>query len=93
MENNVNSLDGYTTALFEVFGIQPLLVKEPHLHHDHLTFTQVLNQGLQVMDSTAASMCKDNDIPIVVFNLNDPDNIVRAVQGEMVGTTVNNAEE
>ena len=45
------------------------------------------------MDSTAASMCKDNDIPIVVFNLNEPDNIVRAVQGDVVGTTVDNAEE
>ena len=48
MENNVNSLDGYTTALFEVFGIQPLLVKEPYLHHGHLTFTlQVPDRDIQ----------------------------------------------
>ena len=85
-------------VIFKATMVDGVYDKDPHKYpdavkYDHLTFTQVLNQGLQVMDSTAASMCKDNDIPIVVFNLNDPDNIVRAVQGEMVGTTVNNAEE
>ena len=85
-------------VIFKATMVDGVYDKDPHKYpdavkYDHLTFTQVLNQGLQVMDSTAASMCKDNDIPIVVFNLNDPDNIVRAVQGEMVGTTVNNAED
>ena len=40
------------------------------------------------MDSTAASLCMDNDIPILVFNLNDPNNIVRAICGETIGTIV-----
>ena len=40
------------------------------------------------MDSTAASLCRDNNIPILVFNLSDPENIIRAVLGENVGTLV-----
>lgn len=53
-----------------------------------LTFQEVLNQNLGVMDSTAAAICKDNNIPIVVFSLDNPDNIVSAVCGEDVGTLV-----
>lgn len=53
-----------------------------------LTFQEVLNQNLGVMDSTAAAICKDNNIPIVVFSLENPDNIVSAVCGEDVGTLV-----
>lgn len=56
--------------------------------YDKITYSEVLAQNLNVMDSTAASMCKDNDIPIVVFNLNDPDNIFKAVMGENIGTLV-----
>ena len=48
----------------------------------------LLGQHLGVMDSTAASMCNDNHIPILVFSLADPHNIVRAVQGEEIGTIV-----
>ena len=55
---------------------------------DSLSYLDVLNNGLQVMDSTAASLCMDNNIPILVFNLNDPDNIVRAAAGEQAGTIV-----
>lgn len=55
---------------------------------DELTYLDVLNRGLHVMDSTAASLCLDNQIPILVFNMNDPDNILRAVQGETLGTLV-----
>lgn len=56
--------------------------------YDEITFAQVLGDDLAVMDSTAASMCKDNDIPILVFSLSDPDNIVKALQGENIGTLV-----
>ncbi len=55
---------------------------------DKLSFIDVLNKGLHVMDSTAASLCMDNNIPILVFNLNDPENIVRAIKGENNGTIV-----
>ena len=56
--------------------------------YDELNYIDVLSQGLHVMDSTAASLCMDNNIPILVFNLNDPQNIVKAIKGENNGTIV-----
>ena len=56
--------------------------------YDVLTYSEVLNNQLQVMDSTAASLCRDNGMPLLVFNLEDPENIVRAVAGEPIGTIV-----
>ncbi|MGE5453965.1 MAG: UMP kinase [Methylocystaceae bacterium] len=53
-----------------------------------LSYIDVLNLGLGVMDSTAASLCMDNNIPIVVFNLTEPGNILRAVRGDEVGTYI-----
>jgi len=53
-----------------------------------LSFLEVLKRGLKVMDATAVSLCMDNNLPIIVFNLNQPGNIRRAVCGESVGTTV-----
>lgn len=53
-----------------------------------LSYIDVLNLGLGVMDSTAASLCMDNNIPIVVFNLMEPGNILRAVRGDEVGTYI-----
>ena len=50
--------------------------------------TKVLEDRLAVMDGTAATLCRDNKLPILVFDLADPDNIARAVQGENVGTLV-----
>ena len=55
---------------------------------DSLKYIDVLNRGLGVMDSTATTLCMDNDIPILVFGLNDPENIIRAVEGEEIGTIV-----
>jgi uridylate kinase len=55
---------------------------------DTLSFKEVLEKELKVMDSTAASLCKDNNIPIVVFNINEKGNARRAVLGENVGTIV-----
>lgn len=56
--------------------------------YDKISFHDVLNKDLAVMDSTAAAICKDNNIPIIVFSLDNPDNIVSAVCGENVGTIV-----
>ena len=72
--------------------------KDPHkfpdaVKFDTLTHMDVLQKGLNVMDSTAASLCRDNHISILVFNLNDPMNIVRAVKGENIGTLVKEEEE
>lgn len=55
---------------------------------DTLSYLDVLNKDLKVMDSTAATLCKDNQIPILVFNLNDPQNILRAICGENIGSLV-----
>lgn len=67
--------------------------KDPHKYsdavkYDKLTFIQVLERNLQVMDSTASSLCMDNNIPIHVFALDEPGNIKRAVNGEKLGTFV-----
>ena len=58
-----------------------------------LTFLDVLNRGLHVMDSTAASLCMDNHIPILVFSIEQPENIMRAVCGEPIGTIIKDAKE
>ncbi len=55
---------------------------------DRLTYLEVLQRNLKVMDSTAISMCMDNQLPIIVFNLRKPGNIRRAVTGEAIGTRV-----
>ena len=57
---------------------------------DSLTYIDVLNKGLGVMDSTATSLCMDNNIPILVFGIEDPQNIIRVLEGEKVGTIVSN---
>lgn len=75
-----NGVDG-------VYSADPNIDKEAE-KYEELTHTDVITQGLQVMDSTASSLSMDNDIPIVVFNLNEPGNIRRVVAGEHIGTTV-----
>ncbi|MEG2918961.1 MAG: UMP kinase, partial [Clostridium sp.] len=67
--------------------------KDPHKFEDaikfeNLSYIEVLEKGLQVMDSTATSLCMDNNIPILVFGLDKPENIIRAVNGEDIGTLV-----
>lgn len=75
------------TKVDGVYDCDP--VKNPDaVRFDSLSYIDVLNKGLGVMDSTAASLCMDNDIPILVFSVDDPDNIYRAVTGETIGTIV-----
>jgi len=63
--------------------INPTAVK-----YDHITYSDILNQDLKVMDLTAILLCKENKIPLVVFALKDPENIIRAVKGEKIGTLI-----
>ena len=58
-----------------------------------ISFDQILSEQLGVMDMTAASMCRDNNIPVLVFSLEDPDNIIRAVKQEDIGTLVKYSED
>lgn len=55
---------------------------------EELTYIEVLNKRLNVMDSTAISLCMDNSLPILTFNLKDPVNILRAVRGDKIGTLI-----
>lgn len=55
---------------------------------DELTYIEILNKGLGIMDTTATSLCMDNNIPLVVFGIDDPKNLILAAKGEKVGTIV-----
>ena len=61
--------------------------------YSHISFREVLNQNLGVMDSSAIALCKDNKIPIIVFNLRQPGNMVRVIRGEDVGTIISDDEK
>ena len=75
-----NNVDG-------VYSADPKL--DPNaVKYETLTYLDVIQQGLQVMDSTASTLCMDNDIPLVVFSITEEGNIKRAVMGEKIGTVV-----
>ena len=75
------------TKVDGVYDCDPKTNPNAHLYQS-LTYGHVLTHDLRVMDSTAIALCKENDIPIVVFNLSVRGNIVRAAKGEPIGTTV-----
>lgn len=80
-------------VIFKATNVDGVYDSDPKLNpdakkYDTLSHIDVLQQGLHVMDSTAASLCMDNGIEILVFNLDNPDNIVSAVTGETIGTLV-----
>lgn len=70
-----------------VYSADPKLDKNAK-KYDKISYKDVLAQDLKVMDSTATALCKDNNIPLFVFAINEPENIVKAVKGENVGTIV-----
>ena len=79
--------------IFKATNVDGVYSADPKLDinatkHDKLCHKDLLNEQLKVMDSTAASLCMDNEIPILVFNLNDPNNIVKAMCGENIGTII-----
>lgn len=80
-------------VIFKATKVDGVYDSDPHVNPDakryeSLTYGHVLTNELRVMDSTAIALCKENDIPIVVFDISVPGNIRRAVMGEKVGTTV-----
>ncbi len=75
-----NNVDG-------VYSDDPKLNKDA-FKYDRLSFMDMLNEGLGVMDSTASSLCMDNDIPLIVFSITENGNIKKAVLGETIGTTI-----
>ena len=70
-----------------VYSADPKIDKNA-IRYDRITYLDILNKDLKVMDSTATSLCRDNKIPLIVFGINDPENIVKAVKGEKIGTLV-----
>ncbi|MCC5022438.1 MAG: UMP kinase [Candidatus Synoicihabitans palmerolidicus] len=79
--------------IFKATKVDGIYDKDPKKHddavkYDQLTFIDALRQRLNVMDTTAFSLCLDNDLPILVFDLSDPHAIRMAVQGEKIGTLV-----
>ncbi|WP_160725752.1 UMP kinase [Bacillus sp. USDA818B3_A] len=75
-----NNVDG-------VYSADPR-IDENATKYEDLTFLDVIKEGLAVMDSTASSLCMDNDIPLIVFSIMEQGNIKRAVMGENIGTVV-----
>ena len=70
-----------------VYSADPKIDKTA-VKYDEITYLDILNQDLKVMDSTATSLCRDNKIPLLVFAISEPENIVKAVKGEKIGTIV-----
>ena len=75
-----NGVDG-------VYSADPRIDKTA-VKYDKLTYMDVIKQGLMVMDTTATSMCMDNNIDLLVFNMNETGNILKACKGEQIGTIV-----
>lgn len=82
-------------ALFKATMVDGIYDKDPRKHADAvrlpaLTFQQVMDQRLQVMDQTAFALCREQNLPIIVFDMDAPDGLLRAARGEKIGTVVRN---
>ena len=80
-------------VMFKATMVDGVYNKDPKKYpdavkYDTLTFSKVLEEKLGVMDATAAALCRDTHMPVLVFDMRDPDNIARAVQGDEIGTLV-----
>jgi uridylate kinase len=83
-------------VLLKATRVDGVYDQDPLTHPDarryaHLAYADLLRDQLRVLDSTAVSLCMENDLPIVVFDLNQPDNITRVAAGEPVGTLISGA--
>lgn len=79
--------------LFGKTGTDGVYDKDPNkfkdaVKYDTLTYREILNKNLQVMDSAAATLCESNNMPIVVFGIDNPENLIKVIQGEKIGTYV-----
>lgn len=82
-------------ALFKATMVDGVYDRDPNRHEDavflpELSFNEVLEKQYRVMDMTAFALCRENDLPIVVFNMDDPTAVVRAARGDKVGTRIQN---
>lgn len=84
-------------ALLKATNVDGIYTKDPKKYADaekitEITYLEVLNKKLNVMDTTATSLCMNNNIPIIVFDINEKGNLKKVVDGEKIGTTVKNEE-
>jgi uridylate kinase len=89
----LRALEVGADALFKATKVDGVYDKDPEVHPDALfypeiTYMEALSKGLKVMDATALTLCMENDLPIVVFNIRGEDNMKKVVLGERVGTIV-----
>ena len=85
-------------AVLKATNVDGIYTKDPKKYEDaqkisEITYMEVLNQKLNVMDTTATSLCMNNNIPIIVFDINQKGNLQKVVNGEKIGTTVENKKE
>ena len=83
-------------VIFKATKVDGVYNKDPKkfpdaIKYENLTFQEVLSKEISVMDSTAIALCKDNNIPIVIFNIFEPGNINKAVAGDKIGSKINNS--
>jgi uridylate kinase len=76
------------TKVNGIYSDDPVMVKDATMF-DTISYLEILKRGLRVMDATAIALCRENNLPIVIFNLNQRGNICRVVMGERVGSLVN----
>lgn len=91
----LRSVEINADALLKATNVDGVYDKDPNkfddaVKYENVTFNEVITKDIKVMDSTAFSLCKDNDMPIIVFDLTNPDNIMKVVEGKEIGTTVKN---
>ncbi len=84
-------------VLLKATKVDGVYDKDPVKHsdakkYDHISYLEVLNQEIKVMDSTAISLCKDNQLDIVVFNMFEEGNIKKVIDGEKIGTTISQSK-
>ena len=84
-------------VIMKATNVDGIYDKDPKKHpeavrYEHLTYTEAINRQLKVMDTSAFALCRENNIPILVFNMNTPGNLVKAVRGEKIGTLVTSGE-
>jgi uridylate kinase len=75
------------TKVEGIYDADPVLIKDA-VKFEQITYMEILRLGLKVMDLTAVSLCKDNNLPMIIFNMNEPGNIRRVILGERVGSLV-----
>ena len=75
------------TKVEGIYDADPVITKDA-VKFEQISYMEILRLGLKVMDSTAVSLCKDNNLPVIIFNMNRPGNILRVVSGEKVGSLV-----